>query len=127
MISHHVIPAASVVGTVPSWILVALGLAVAWRLSRGGGGTAVSELSQANKVLERALSEYKEKTGAEIRDLRIENGELRGRTDVAIAISPVIDWTAHHERRAQERHEATLVVLDLIAKRLGPEVNGGSE
>ena len=119
--------AASIAGTVPSWILVAMALFVAWRLSRGGAGSAVSELSAANAVLERSLNEVREKQGAEIRDLRIENGELRGRTDVAIALMPVIDWTQQHEKRAQERHAATIVVLDLIAQRLGPEPNGNGE
>jgi hypothetical protein len=116
--------AASVAGTIPTWILVAMALFVAWRVSRGGAGSAVSELTAANHVLEQALTRDRDKFGAEIRDLRIENGELRGRTDVAIALMPVIEWTTVHEKRAQERHDATIVVLGLIAKRLGPEPNG---
>jgi hypothetical protein len=119
--------ASQILGTLPSWILVALALFVAWRVSRGGGGSAVSELSTANHVLERSLQETRDKLGAEIRDLRIENGELRGRTDVAIALMPVIDWTQMHEKRAQERHAATIVVLELIAERLGPDPNGAHE
>lgn len=104
-------------------------------------------LAQSNKVLEKALDDQKqevivlrEKTGSEIRDLRIENGELRGRTDVALALNPIIEWTHHHEaaaqqvmdwtqlheRRAQERHDAMLGVLSLIADRLGPDPNGHS-
>lgn len=115
--------AATVFGTLPNWILVALALIVAWRVSRGGGGAAVSELSESNKVLERKLQEVRDTMGGEIRDLRIENGELRGRTDVAVAIGPVLEWTLKHELRAQERHDATLRVLDLIAARLGPDPN----
>jgi hypothetical protein len=116
--------AATVWGTLPTWILVGMALFVAWRVSKGGAGSAVSELSAANQVLERSLTDTRDRLGAEIRDLRIENGELRGRTDVAIALMPVIDWTQMHEKRAQERHDATIVVLDLIAARLGPEPNG---
>lgn len=86
----------------------------------------MSELSAANSVLERSLRDERDKLGSEIRDLRVENGELRGRTDVAIALMPVIEWTTVHEKRAAERHEATIVVLDLIAQRLGPEPNGGN-
>lgn len=81
-------------------------------------------MSTANHVLERSLAETREKLGAEIRDLRVKNGELQGRTDVALALLPVIEWTSLHEKRAAERHEATIVVLGLIAERLGPEQNG---
>lgn len=120
--------ASSVLGSLPTWILVAIALAAAWRVSLSGGGSAVSELEKANKVLERALHDERVKAqekydelGAQVRDLRIENAELRGKTDVALAIN---EWGTGHERRAQERHEAALVVLDLIARRLGPDPNG---
>ena len=115
------IAATTALGTLPSWILVAIALAAGWRLTRGGAGSAVSELSEANKVLADRLQETRDKMGAEIRDLRVENARLRGRTDVALAIN---EGGTGHERRAQERHDATLVVLDLIAHRLGPDPNG---
>src|SRR5207253_9358680 len=95
--------------------------AVAWRVSRGGGGAAVSELAIANKVLEERIHQLREEyqakvdmLGAEIRDLRVENAELRTRTDY----KAVIDG---HEIRAEERAGRLLTVLDLIASRLGPE------
>lgn len=134
--------AQSVAGTIPSWVLVALALFVAWRVSRGGAGSAVSELSEAGRVLEKRLAEEraaKEALGAEVRDLRVELGEVRGRTDFATALgaalAPVLEWTAGHERRAQERHEKMMetsttntsrvvAILELVAERLGPEPNG---
>lgn len=127
--------AASVVGTLPTWILVGFALFVAFRVSKGGGGSAVSELSKANEVLTRRTHEL----GAEVRDLKIENERLKARTDFAQALTPVLesiaqgtnasearqvaimDAQASHEDRAQERHARTLGVLDLIAKRLGKE------
>jgi hypothetical protein len=84
----------------PAWLALAFALAVAWRISRAGGGSAVSELSKANEVLTRRVNEL----GAEVRDLRAANAELSTRTDFA-----------------QMRSAATLRVLDLIASRLGPD------
>ena len=87
--------------------ILVLGL---WRVTRGGGGAAVQELTAANKVLERRNHEL----GSEVRDLRIRVAELTTRTDFAGVM-------AEHERNAAERTDRILAVLDLIAKRLGPE------
>ena len=54
--------------------------------------------------------------GGEVRDLKVQNAELRSRTDFAAVI-------ALHEDRALERHEGVLNVLGLIADRIGPEPN----
>lgn len=119
-----------------------MALFVAYRISRGGGGSAVSELAKANEVLEGRLHDErdaKEQLGGEVRDLRVELAELSGRTDfaaaLAAALGPILEWTAGHEKRAQDRHEAmmsstqantdaVLGVLELVAQRLGPEPNG---
>lgn len=112
-------------GTLAELLIAALSLsltfAVAWRVSKGGGGAAVSELSEANRVLEGRLHELRrdyeqkiEKLGEEIAALRVKNGELAARTDY----KAVID---EHERRAQQRAERLLAVLDLIASRLGAD------
>lgn len=98
------------IGTPVQWATAGLVLFVAWRLSRGGAGAAVSELSESNRVLERRVHEL----GAEVRDLRIENAELKQRTDFAYVMQ-------EHEDRAQARADATLRVLGLIADRLGPK------
>ncbi len=116
--------AAQWAGSVPTWALLAVSLAVAWRVTRGGGGSAVSELSEANRVLEHRLQETRDTMGAEIRDLRVENAELKGRTDVTVALVPVLESLASHETRAQERHEGVVRILDLVARRLGPDPNG---
>lgn len=97
-------------GTLSQWLLVAVAVFVAWRITSGGGGSAVQELSAANKVLTNRVHDL----GSEVRDLKIENERLRQRTDFQAVLSD-------HERRAQERHTATLGVLELIAARLGPD------
>jgi hypothetical protein len=98
------------VATLGQWVLVLVAVFVAFRVSRGGGGTALHELSEANRVLEKRLHEL----GAEVRDLRIENESLRSRTDFSAVI-------ASHETRAAARTAGILKVLDLIAERLGPD------
>lgn len=77
----------------------------------------MAELERANGILERAIRELRERIDA----LEAENAELRGRTDVAVAIERSMET---HEDRAQRRFEMTAVLMDMIARRLGPEPNG---
>jgi S-methylmethionine-dependent homocysteine/selenocysteine methylase len=133
-----VIAAQFVYGSIPTWALFFLALVVAWRVTRGGAGSAVSELSKANEVLTQRVHDL----GAEVRDLKVENERLKARTDVSLVIAPeaqrIIDETraalAEHERTATEWHQQQLasgakqlIVLDLIAGRLGPDPNGDGE
>lgn len=123
------IAAASIVwGSVPTWALFALGIFAAWRLSRGGAGSAVSELSKANEV----LTKHNHDLGAEVRDLKIEVARLETKTDLTLALEPAVDRIVgrigEHETRAIERHGAQLqesakqlTVLSMIADRLGAE------
>jgi hypothetical protein len=104
-------------GTLPAWLTVALVVGAAWSFRRGGGSTAISSLEIANRVLEKRVHDLEEAGRLKDREL----AELRGRTDVALALAPLIEWSSQHEQRAAERHVATLNVLDLIARRLGPE------
>ena len=96
--------------SIAQWLTVAMIAAGMFWLSRGGSGSAVQELSKANEVLTKRVHGL----GAEVRDLRVENAQLRARTDFRAVI-------AEHERRAEERAQKTLRVLDLIAERLGPD------
>lgn len=115
-------------GTVPTWALFALAIAVAYRISRGGGGSAVSELSKANEVLDkRHVADVEKLHGKDV-----EIAALLAQKDVALVIEPVaeriVGELAKHEQRAIERHEkimrngdAQLDVLQLVADRLGPD------
>lgn len=118
-------------GSIPTWTLLVVALIAAWRVTRGGGGSAVSELSKANEVLDKRVHEL----GSEVRDLRVENADLAARTDFAASLfeheqrslTVLRQLLGSHEERAVQRHEAGLRVLDLIAARLGPEPNGDGE
>lgn len=109
--------AVDIVGTIPGWLTLVFLAGSALYVMRHGGSTAIEELSKANDYLGKRVQSL----GGEVRDLKVQNAELRGRTDIAAVLSPLIDWTAHHEARAQERHEATLKLLALIAERFGPD------
>lgn len=127
-----------IAGSLPTWILLTLGLFAAWRVTKGGTVGAVQELSKANEVLEKRIHQL----GAEVRDLRIENEGLKARTDFSQALAPVLeslatntaastqrqaaimDAQAHHEERAQKRQDGILHVLNLIASKLGDDDNG---
>lgn len=94
-----------------------MALAVVWRITRGGGGTAINELSKANEILTKRVHDL----GAEVRDLKIENAELKMKTDY----HAVMDT---HEYRAEERHttmveliNAQTSILSKIADRLGTD------
>jgi hypothetical protein len=104
--------------TVLPWMPIAILTLAVWYVGTHGGSTALSEMVRANEILERSLVTLRERVDT----LERENAELKGRTDVAIAIERSM---AAHEVRAQARHEATAVILSLIAQRLGPDVNGG--
>ncbi len=98
-------------GSLPTWILVVIGLAFAWRITRGGGGTAVSELTAANAVLTHALQEQREITDKQAKEI----AALQGKTDVVLAITPLMQ---SHEKNAQERHAATVKVLAEMSESL---------
>lgn len=110
-------------GSLAQWTTVALMLIVAWRLSAGGAGTAVQELSKANEVLTKRVHEL----GSEVRDLRVENAKLRQRTDfhavLGVFEERAEERMARMEQRADERAEKMLKVLELIADRLGSDDN----
>lgn len=101
-------------GSLPTWLLLAIALIGAWRVTRGGGGTAVTELSKANEVLEEAGK----KKDAQIHTLQSRIATLEARTDIAQALQPLSDSINNHEERAQARFEKTSEILTLVADRL---------
>lgn len=108
-------------GSLPTWILVALAIIAGWRITKGGGGSAVSELSAANKILEDA----RQKNHAKIEEMAKQITALESKTDVVLAVSPLI---ADHERRAEERHqalvhtiEANTTVLEGLSRRISTD------
>lgn len=112
--------AALAAGTIAQWLTVAAAAGIAWALFRGGGGTALATLEAANRILEGRVHELEKQGKRDAETI----AELRGRTDVALAMQPLTVSMEHHEERAQARFEKTLDVLDLIATRLGKEHDG---
>lgn len=104
-------------GNIPGLLTAVALAAAAWSFRRGGGGTAISSLEAANRVLEKRVHDLEQQSREKDKEL----AELRGRTDVSLAMRPLLDMTSKHEAHAQERHERTLIVLDLIAQRLGSD------
>jgi hypothetical protein len=118
-----------ILGTLPGWLTFAGVILAAWIFYKGGGGTAISSLQAANTVLEKRVHDLE----TQARHDNATIAELRGRTDVSIALKPILEWTVHHEARAQQRHEeqmklqtANVTILEMVADRLGPEPNGHS-
>lgn len=118
--------ASAVYGTLPGWLTLITIVGALVAFVRGGFGS--SEAVRALRDERETLSEVVEQQRSKIESQGREVSELRGRTDVSIALvaalTPINEWTAGHEARAQERHDKTMIVLDLIAGRLGSEPNG---
>ena len=112
--------ALSLLTSLPTWLLFVAALGIAWVLWRGQSGTAVSILRDANQVLARKLNELEQRSQEQARTI----AELESRTDIALALAPVIEAIDAHEKRSEARQASDLRVLQLIADRLGPE-NGG--
>lgn len=99
-------------GSLPTWLILVGGLFVMWRLTRGGGGSAVTELSKSNEVLSEALERQKKIADDQAKQI----AALESKTDVVLAVTPLI---ATHEQKAQERHDATIEVLHEMSRKLG--------
>lgn len=84
---------------------------------RYGGGAALEQLERANRILEETV----EKQAGMIARLQTRVAELEGKTDLTIALVPVLTALGKHEDEAGKRSDAMLGVLHMIANRLGPE------
>jgi ribosome-associated translation inhibitor RaiA len=115
--------AAVEIGAISTWLAVVGVAVVAFLIWRGGGGAALGVLQTANDVLERRVNELEQQQKADQATI----GELRARTDVTLALAPLHAEIQGHDLRAQARAERMLTVLDLIAKRLGPEADHAHE
>lgn len=105
------------VGSIPTWALLIMGLFVAWRVTKGGGGSAVSELSVANQVLEDRDKRRQHEMEAQAGKI----AALESKTDVVLAVTPLI---SEHERHSQERFEATIQVLEAIRDQIHADTPG---
>lgn len=106
--------ASSWIGSAPSWLLLAVALGVSYRVTKGGGGTAVTELSKSNEVLKETLDEERGK-GVE---LRARITVLEQKTDVSQVLQPFIKWASEHEEADKARHDITVAAFASVADEL---------
>lgn len=99
--------------------VLALGVGI-YAYKHGGSG-ALTILRDANAVLGGRCEEL-ERT---VKQQSTTIGLLEARTNLEPIAASVVDQFGAHERRASERHEATLRIMEMIAERLGPDPNGG--
>lgn len=102
-------------GTLPGWFTLALLVGAAYAFRRGGGGTAISELQTANQVLEKTVH----RQGEEILDLRKQLAASEARTDIALALGPLLSAIEAHETNAAKRAEVMIGVIEAIGVTLG--------
>jgi hypothetical protein len=76
---------------------------------RFGTAGALGELETANRVLQNRVHELHESDERKTHEI----AELRARTDVSLALAPLLEWTVSHETRAQERHDHALAHRNL--------------
>lgn len=110
-------------GTLAQYLTLLAVIVGAFFVWRGGGSTALGVLETANRVLEERVHELERLRAKDVATI----SELQGRTDVALALVPLVTAIDTHEERAAARFERMLAVQDLIASRLGPDANGEAE
>lgn len=101
----------------PLWITIAFALGAAVYFQRHGGGVAVEELERANGVLERRIHDLEEQNSGQAAEI----AALKTKTDISLAVVPVLEALRQHDDRAAARNDKTLAVLGLIADRIGPD------
>jgi hypothetical protein len=110
--------AATLITQIEPWLIISAGLVgVAWINKRGQTGAALEYSQSANKLLHDQNSELKK----ERTKLIAEVVALRSKTDLSLAVIPLSEQLQAHETRAEDRHKKTVMVLDLIAERLGAD------
>ena len=118
------------IGSAPGWLTLVAVAVVGFYFIRGAGGTALSTLEIANRVLEGRVKVLEAQAGVAVvqakEDARL-IAELRTRTDLSIQFQPIVAWTKEHESRDQARFEQTIKVLGEIADRLSPNSGTGMQ
>lgn len=94
-------------GTLPAWLTFA-GLIIGLRVFRGSSPGAALEMEQrANQTLTRRVDQLE----ADRRVDRETIATLTAKTDISIALVPLLEWCKSHEALAQARAAAILAEL----------------
>lgn len=94
--------------------LVAL-VMLAWVVLRSGGASALSVLKVSNEVLADKVDELEK--ARTVNAARI--ATLEAKTDVSLALRPLVEAMNLHDGHAKQRADAQLAVLEAIAASVG--------
>src|SRR3954454_625496 len=106
---------------VTPWIIMAVGFVGVTLLNlKGRAGDALSYLRNANEILHNENLELKKE-----RQILIAKTEtLKAKTDVHVALMPLIQLMEKHEDESEKRFQNIMTMFALIAKTMGEEPNG---
>lgn len=96
-------------------------LSAAWFIVRAGGGAALDTMVTANHILAERVKELEASDKIKTNEIAI----LTARTNIALALAPLQDWAFSHDKMTKEFHDSSLRLLEMIAKRLGPDQHDG--
>lgn len=99
------------VGTLPGWLTLLALLGFGRAIVRGGGGQAVEILQTANGVLAKRIDVQ----DALIQTQAAQIAVLQGKTDVTLALRPIVEEMKRHEEHAAQRSEAIVAALERVA------------
>ncbi len=108
-------------GVLPQWLIFIGVLAAGWIFWRGGGGTAVRNLQDANRALVDEQGRLKKDLEAATLRIVTLTGDLAllaKRTDFAEQLKPLMDWSTQHEVSDQSRHLEVSLAFTTIADEL---------
>lgn len=98
-------------GTLPAWLLFVVALA-GIVLFKGSPPAAALEIAQrSNTELARRVDELEKAQKLDRATIAI----LTAKTDISLAIQPLIDWCQAHERLAQARADEIMLALAKVA------------
>lgn len=98
---------ASYLGTVPAWLTFA-GVIAALAVFKGSSpGTALEIEQRTNRTLKRRLDELEAAQKVDRETIAV----LLAKTDISLALTPLIDWCKAHELLAQARAEDIMARL----------------
>lgn len=84
---------------------------------RYGGGAALEHLERANTILKNTVEDQ----AGQIDKLKDRVAELEARTDLTIAIIPVLAAVQKHDEEMVSRWNTTLLLLEQISSRLATQ------
>lgn len=87
---------------------------------------ALGQLADAKEAIERLSALPNLERVVKLMSDTAERAERRAQQRLGVALEQLTKQMSDAELRAEERHRKALLVLDLIAERLGPDTNGGS-